>query len=137
MSWLRSRAMPALITACAAAVIGAAPTNSSVATHVIVLQPQSSAGIHGTATLVPLASKTRVIVVLSDDPPGAVHPSHIHSGTCTNFDPLPAYPLNDVVNGKAVTVVNAPLASLLDSGLVLEVHSSKYHVNIIAACGSL
>lgn len=76
-------------------------------------------------------------VVLANDPPDAQHPAHIHSGTCTAFNVLPRYPLQTVIAGKSVTIVDAPLSDLLNHGLVLEVHSSKYHVNIIAACGVL
>jgi hypothetical protein len=126
--------MPALAVSCGLALAGAAPPG---AFHAVNLRSQSSAGVYGTAVLVPLAAKTKVIVVLDNDAPGAVHPSHIHTGTCAHFNPLPQFPLNDVVNGKAVTIVDAPLAALLGHGFVLEVHSSKYHVNIIAACGAL
>jgi hypothetical protein len=105
--------------------------------HVIALHSQSSAGIHGTATLTPLGSKTTVIISLVNDPHGAEHPAHIHSGTCQTFNPLPSFPLQTVKAGTSVTIVNAPISDLLDRGLVLEVHSSKYHVLIIAACGAL
>jgi hypothetical protein len=138
MTWRSPRAMPALAGLCAVLTLAAAPSpRASSPPHVVVLRSQSSAGIHGSATLTALGSKTKVSVALANDPPGARHPAHIHSGTCVDFNVLPRYPLETVIAGKSVTIVDAPLNDLLNHGLVLEVHSSKYHVNIIAACGAL
>jgi hypothetical protein len=138
MTWRRQLAMPALAGLCAVLTLAAAPSARAASRpHVVVLQSQSSAGIHGSATLTALGQRTKVSVVLVNDPAGAQHPAHIHSGTCVDFNVLPRYALDTVIAGKSVTIIDAPLIDLLNHGLVLEVHSSKYHVNIIAACGVL
>jgi hypothetical protein len=135
MSWRTAMMMPAV--AAAGIALCAASSPPTPAPHVIILRSQSSAGIHGTATLTSLGSKTKVTIVLVEDPPGAQHPAHIHAGTCADFNVVPRYPIETVVNGRSVTIVQAPLADLIGHGLVLEIHSSKYHVNVIAACGAL
>jgi len=135
MGWRPPLMMPAL--AAAGVLLCAASSTPTPAPHVIILRSQSSAGIHGTATLTSLGPKTKVSIVLVNDPPGAEHPAHIHPGTCADFNIVPRYPIDTVVSGRSVTIVQAPLADLIGHGLVLEIHSSKYHVNIIAACGTL
>ena len=117
---------------------GAPLTASAAATpHTVALQSMSNARIRGTATLTARGPTTTVAIALQNDPTGAVHPAHIHDGSCRHFDPFPRFALETVEHGKSLTVVHAPLHSLLGHGLVIEVHSSKFHVNIIAACGAL
>jgi len=135
LGWRPAVMMPALVGVAALLISASSPPTP--APHVIVLRSQSSAGIHGTATLTPLGSKTKVTIVLAGDPPGAQHPAHIHPGTCADFNIVPRYPIETVIDGRSTTIVQAPLADLIGHGLVLEIHSSKYHVNIIAACGAV
>src|SRR5271166_3705574 len=87
MGWRPATMMPALVAV--AVLLCAVSSPLTPAPHVIVLHSQSSAGIHGTATLTPLGSKTKVTIVLVGDPPGAQHPAHIHAGACTDFNIVP------------------------------------------------
>ncbi|MBV8081799.1 MAG: hypothetical protein JOY86_02325 [Candidatus Eremiobacteraeota bacterium] len=128
--------MPAIA---ALALVGAKPSSApSPSPIVITLVSESNARIHGTATLTPMGEKTKVVVALVNDPAGAFHPAHIHQGECGGeFDVLPRYPLNPVVGGRSVTTVAAPIHDIIGHGFVIEVHASKYHVDVIAACGTL
>lgn len=88
----------------------------------------------------------------------ALHPAHIHSGTCTELGDV-IYPLSDVsvsamVNGAPIggaaagaadaipvslsgTTVEAPLADLLASPFAINVHESAENIGNYIACGNV
>jgi hypothetical protein len=47
------------------------------------------------------------------------------------------YPLANVVNGTATTVVNVPLSTLTAGGYAINLHESAAKVNIYIACGDI
>jgi hypothetical protein len=102
----------------------------------VELQEQSFSGQAGTATLTPEGGKTRVDIVLASYAANA-QPAHIHKGTCAKLDPTPAYPLNNLVMGKSVTVVPISLDDLLERRYAINVHRSATQLKVYVACGDI
>ncbi|HET9341834.1 MAG TPA: hypothetical protein VFO25_02810 [Candidatus Eremiobacteraceae bacterium] len=75
----------------------------------------------GSATLTAMGSKTQVVLSLSHTK--GSEPAHIHPGSCANLNPVPKYPLSNVVGGKSTTVVDVPLASLETGHFAINVHA--------------
>ena len=69
--------------------------------------------------------------------PSTAEPAHIHSGTCSNLNPAPKYPLTSVVNGISETTVDASIATLTAGGLAVNVHKSADDLKDYVACGNL
>jgi hypothetical protein len=88
------------------------------------------------------------------------HPSHVHTGPCTDPDPNPAYPLNNVgprtdddgnppkpedIKGSltsnpvevAETKIDAKLDDLLAEANAIDVHASDQDISTIIACGDI
>ena len=63
----------------------------------IALNEYENPGVSGTAALTAMGGDTRVSMELSGEPVTGNHPTHIHTGTCTDFDPDPTYPLTTVI----------------------------------------
>jgi len=105
----------------------------------ITLAEQNGSGISGTATLTPLSeSETKVVVELTGgDAADEPRPAHIHSGTCDNLDPTPAYPLNSVEGGHSETTVHVSVALLLAKPYAINVHKSEAEVSTYVACGNI
>ena len=66
---------------------------------------QNNSGEIGTVTLYKSHSGARTLVVISmhGTPAGIAQPAHIHRGTCDNLNPVPTWPLHNVVNGQSRT----------------------------------
>ena len=103
------------------------------------LNEQSGLGQSGTATLTPNADGTlTVTLALSGGTFSAPQPSHIHLGSC----PTPGgikFDLDNVVNGKSETLINASWSELVAAGekLALNVHKSGAESKVYTACGNL
>jgi hypothetical protein len=81
---------------------------------------------------------------------GAVHPVHIHSGTCAELGDV-VYPLVDLAvpagdftgpdSAVFVTlsenVVDAPLQEIIDGGHAINVHLSNEEIGTYIACGDI
>jgi hypothetical protein len=72
------------------------------------------------------------------------HPTHIHTGTCDNFDPNPLYPLETVVlspvNREGISdshVEDVSLASLRSGEFVILVHQSPEELTNYLICGEI
>lgn len=116
----------ALMTGCAA--------NSPGVT--IELATLNDSGVTGTVTLIGVGDRTQVDVDV--DPAGHPDmPSHIHPGDCDNLVPQPKYPLRNVVDGKASTLVAVPLSELLDGTLAINLHNSNEDMGTYTACANL
>jgi Cu/Zn superoxide dismutase len=100
------------------------------------LAAQNASGETGSVTLTPDGDKTMVSVTLKGAPADA-QPAHIHPGTCAKLDPAPKYPLSNVVGGKSMTTVDAPIASLTGGGFAVNVHKSTTDLKDYVACGDL
>ncbi|HUP27599.1 MAG TPA: hypothetical protein VM409_04120 [Chloroflexia bacterium] len=97
---------------------------------------QNNSGESGKATLTDMGNgKIKVVLDLNNgtaDP----QPAHIHKGSCANLDPTPLIPLNNVVNGKSETEVEATMA-MLTSGHAINVHKSATDIPTYVSCADI
>ncbi len=110
----------------------------------IPLNENENSGVSGTATLAAAGEATRVSMELSGDPVTGDHPSHIHTGTCADFDPDPLYPLTTVIldevsdEGESETTVDeVALDDLLADDYVILVHPSAEELYPEWVCGDI
>jgi hypothetical protein len=102
---------------------------------VVDLAEQSDSGLEGTATLTPIdGDQTRVVIELDDDET-TPRPAHIHDGTCEQFEAAPAYPLENVVEGRSDSTLAAPLAEVATGERIVNVHESEAAIDSYVACG--
>jgi hypothetical protein len=123
------------------AVPAAAQDNRSLT---IPLNEYENSGVSGTATLEATGGGTHVEMMLSGEPLTGNHPTHIHTGTCDNFDPDPTYPLTTVILDDVsdsgiseTTVEDVRLRDLLDSDYVILVHKSAEELTNYFVCGDI
>ncbi|MEJ2666986.1 MAG: fasciclin domain-containing protein [Deinococcales bacterium] len=95
-------------------------------------------GVSGTATLDKLGSQTLVTLNVTGTPGGGDHPAHIHVGDCQPMGPV-AYPLTNVDGsaGMSSTLVDVPLATLLEGNFSLRVHLAPDKLSTVVACGEV
>ena len=114
-------------------IAGCAATQPGVT---IQLETLNDSGVTGTVTLIPLGDRTQVDVNV--DPAGHPDmPSHIHPGDCEHLVPQPKYPLRNVVDGQASTIVAVPLSELLGGDLAINLHNSNEDMRTYTACAKL
>jgi uncharacterized protein YabE (DUF348 family) len=102
----------------------------------IQLETLNDSGVTGSVTLIPLGDRTQVDVDV--DPAGHPDmPSHVHPGDCDNLVPQPKYPLRNVIDGKASTIIAVPLSELLAGDLAINLHNSNEDMRTYAACAKL
>lgn len=105
---------------------------------IVTLNAQNGSGESGQATLTSIdATHTRVEVTLSGGPADVPQPAHIHDGSCANLNPVPKYPLTNVVNGASTTIVPVALTDLLGGKFAINVHKSAAEVSVYVACGDI
>jgi hypothetical protein len=122
-----------MLAACAL-IAGCAATPEPRVT--IELETLNNSGVTGTVTLIPLGDRTQVDVDV--DPAGHPDmPSHIHPGNCDDLVPQPEYPLRNVVDGRASTIIAVPLSELLGGDLAINLHNSNEDMRTYAACANL
>ena len=122
-----------MLAACALIAGCAASPEPSVT---IELETLNNSGVTGTVTLIPLGDRTQVDVDV--DPAGHPDmPSHIHPGTCDDLVPQPEYPLRNVVDGTASTIIAVSLSELLGGDLAINLHNSNEDMRTYAACANL
>src|SRR5687768_10551393 len=63
----------------------------------IRLEEFEESGVTGSATVRADGDGTHVSMQLTGEAVMGNHPTHIHTGTCDNFDPNPTFPLTTVV----------------------------------------
>jgi plastocyanin len=96
----------------------------------------NDSGMSGTATLRANGDQTDVEVSLDGATGG--HPAHIHSGTCTDLDPNPAYPLTEIdADGKSTTTVDISLEDLQAEPFAINIHKSADEIGVYVACGEI
>ena len=127
-----------LFTIGAIAALAAAPLAISAksASSTYPISAQNGSGEKGTVTLTASGDKTIVTVALTGAPAEA-QPAHIHTGSCTNLNPAPKFPLTSLTSGKSTTTVPASLASLTAGGFAVNVHKSANDLKDYVACGNL
>lgn len=132
------------------AVLGAASFSTVSAqdggTSVTVeLKEFEGSGISGTAVLTEKPDGgTHVSMELQGEELAGNHPTHIHTGTCSNFNPNPLYPLQTVdlspVNQEGVSetdVDDASPQSLREGDFVILVHKSPEEITEYLVCGEI
>jgi hypothetical protein len=103
----------------------------------IVMNAQNGSGESGVATLLAVAGdNTSVTIQLNGENTTGKQPAHIHVGPCTKLGAV-KYPLSDVVLGKSVTIVDAPLGSLTGGNLAVNVHESAADIGKYVSCGNI
>ena len=101
------------------------------------LQEQNSSGISGTATLSPTSDGEVEVELEVDGSEGGPHPAHIHEGSCADLDPNPAFPLEDVVDGRSETTVSVDIADLTLNEYAINVHESPENADVYVACADV
>lgn len=104
------------------------------------LMPENNSGQSGTVTLTDLGGgKTMVQVNVTGEPAGAIQPLHIHEGQCGPTLARLAYNLQDLVEGKSETTIDASITSLTTEGFYFAINSHKsqkeYHIYVL--CGNI
>lgn len=121
------------------AVAGAmAGTSAMMASHpvTVTLSEENGSKESGKVTLVGAGNKTTVTISLTGENTTGKQPAHIHVGPCPKVGAV-KYPLSDVVLGKSITVVDAPLSQLTSGGLAINVHESAANLGNYVACGNI
>lgn len=128
-------ALVALVAVAAYASIAVAgPMMSSGKTMNVKIAAQNGSGETGKATLTAVGNKTKVEISIKGEPKGASQPVHIHTGTCAKLGGV-VYPLTNVVGGKSLTWVNAPLSVVKSKGSAINLHESAKNLGKYVACG--
>ena len=103
----------------------------------VMLSPQGNSSESGIATLKEINGRATVNLFLTGYAPDVSQPAHIHAGTCPGVGAI-NYPLNSVVNGRSITLLNVSLAQLMQQlPLVINVHKSNTEISTYTSCGSL
>lgn len=103
----------------------------------VTMTAQNNSNENGTATLTQKRSGVQVVVNLKNAP-AAAQPVHIHAGTCANLNPVPKYPLSNLVNGKSTTLVKGVSLSSLSGGkFAINAHKSTNDIKTYVSCGNI
>jgi hypothetical protein len=131
----------AIVLFVALLAFGVAPLRQTAAAGKVVritLIDENGSGEDGSAQLTDQGDNTtKVELLMLNAPDGAVQPAHIHKGSCANLDPNPAYPLNNITDGKSTTVVNVSLTELTSEKYAINVHKSAAEISVYVSCGNL
>lgn len=117
---------------------------------VVQLNPMNNAGVAGTATLRPEDNETTVDIVLmpasptaaaspiASPPSEASYPAGIYQGTCAQYSPTPAYPLEPATYGGPTpgsrSTINADLTRLVNQDFAIVIQRSQSDATPIS-CG--
>jgi hypothetical protein len=105
-----------------------------------------NSGYTGEVRMETVGNQTRVIIEIDDDADDrqTTRPAAIYAGTCDDFDngnqqqnQQPVFPLEDVVNGRSETTLNAGLQQILDRDHVVVVSESRQQMDRFVACGDI
>lgn len=89
----------------------------------VPLQAQNASDERGTAAFFRMGTRTRVVIVVNGDAPGATQPANLHLGTCGDIETI-AYALQDVRNGRSTSVLDVPLDRLTTGRLIVNVQDT-------------
>src|SRR3954471_11548184 len=110
------------------------PVGTNVGT--ITRTEQNGSGENGGATLTGTDTQLTVSIEVANGT-SVPQPAHIHKGTCANLDPVPLYPLNNVVNGRSETTLPITLGDLMSGEYAINVHKSAAEASIYVSCSDL
>lgn len=135
---MKKLAVIMLVALVALALVPARPSSAQAKVVRITLIDENGSGEDGSAQLTDQGDgTTKVELLMLNAPEGAVQPAHIHKGSCATLDPAPAYPLNNIVEGKSTTVVKVTLAELTSAKYAINVHKSAAEAAVYVSCGNL
>lgn len=129
-------ALALVLTGMGVATAQMAPGDSGLGVRLGIRQQNNSGEVGDVTLFARGANKTLVVLNIQGAPPFP-QPAHIHRGTCDHLNPAPAYPLNNVVNGRSVTMVNVSESRLLSGNYSVNVHRSTSNIALYVACGEL
>ena len=110
---------------------------AAAASVTVELASQNKSGQTGSATFEDVGgTKTKVTLTLTGGTFTEDQPAHIHAGTCAKPGAV-KYSLTNVVGGTSETTVDAPMNSLWNGDLLVNVHKSAKESTIYTACGEL
>ena len=101
------------------------------------LEEQNDSGIGGTVELSPTSEGTIEVEIELTGSDGGPHPAHIHRGSCTDLDPNPAFPLDDVVDGRSESDVDVTTDELTAAEYAINVHESPENAETYVACADV
>ena len=101
------------------------------------LQEQNGSGIGGTVELSATSDGTLEVEIELTGSDGGPHPAQIHRGNCIDLDPNPAFPLEDVVDGRSETEVEVTLDDLVLDEHAVNVHESPENAGTYVACADV
>jgi hypothetical protein len=130
----------ALFLLVVALALSAAPRGVAVAQSMetaVKLAAQNGSGEDGSAMITAMGDNQIKVTIQVANGTATPQPAHIHKGTCANLDPVPAFPLNNVVNGMSETVVIVGLAELAKGGYAINIHKSAAEVSTYVSCGDI
>lgn len=139
LSWI-----VAVVCLCLPAIPASAQGLSQIT---IPLGEYKDSGVSGMASLSAVGNYVEVSMTMSGEPIVGDHPTHIHTGTCDNFDPNPIFPLTTVVlsnvglvdgEGQSRSLVtDISLRDLLADDYVILVHKSADELTNYFVCGDI
>jgi hypothetical protein len=113
-------------------------------TITIALNEYQDSGVSGWATLTAEGDGVAVQMAVEGDQVTGDQPTHIHTGTCEDFDPNPTYPLTTIVldplSADGVSQTSVPdvsLDELLSGDYVILVHKSMAELTNYFVCGDI
>ena len=101
------------------------------------LQEQNDSGITGTVAFTPTSDGKVEVEIELDGSEGGPHPAHIHPGSCADLDPVPKWPLRNVVDGKSKTTIDVDLSELTAQEYAVNVHDSRENLDLYVACADV
>ena len=101
------------------------------------LQEQNNSGITGTVAFSPTSDGKVEVEIELDNSGAGPHPAHVHPGSCADLDPAPKWPLNNVVDGKSKTTIDAELSELTAQEYAVNVHDSPENADLYVACADV
>jgi len=127
----------AVVAALACAAIALAGCQSSGESRTLNLVTLNASGVTGTVVLTDQRDgRTRVAIEVAHG--GNLDmPAHIHPGTCDALVPQPKYPLENVRDGRSVTVVPAAFIELASTVVAVNIHRSVDDLKTYTACADL
>ena len=103
----------------------------------VKLEAQNNSGQNGIASLTPEGDTTRVVIEIPNMPAGVSQPAHVHLGRCGKLNKAPKWRLEDVRDGRSVTVVPVPLDVILKDKSAINVHKSAAEMQVYVSCGNI
>lgn len=105
----------------------------------VILSEQNELGQSGSATIEQTGeNQVTVTLTLTGGGFAEPQPAHIHLGACPDPGSV-EYPLENVVDGSSVTVLDIPFSKILASTtpLAINVHKSATEASVYTACGDI